>query len=195
VLISPASRRTTTAYSYAHRAVLLASIVHVLGAPAMARAAAASPSKSGSSRQQTSYGSSSAAAGRAAKQTETAQASELAEAKSFLQKGLLAEAEKATRQFLHSHADSAEGHYILGHILFDEVREKYVGEEKKEGEEDKKVYLYERLYGSFSRSFALPSNVDAANIVAEFEKGILKIRLPKFADVKPKGRKVEVKQA
>ena len=68
-------------------------------------------------------------------------------------------------------------------------------EEKKEGEEDKKVYLYERLYGSFSRSFALPSNVDAANIVAEFEKGILKIRLPKFADVKPKGRKVEVKQA
>ena len=113
---------------------MLASIVHVLGAPAMARAAAASPSKSGSSRQQTSYGSSSAAAGRAAKQTETAQASELAEAKSFLQKGLLAEAEKATRQFLHSHADSAEGHYILGHILFDEVREKYVGEEKKEGE-------------------------------------------------------------
>jgi hypothetical protein len=66
-------------------------------------------------------------------------------------------------------------------------------EEKKEGEEDKKVYLYERMYGSFSRSFALPSNVDAANIVAEFEKGILKIRLPKFADVKPKGRKVEVK--
>jgi HSP20 family protein len=68
-------------------------------------------------------------------------------------------------------------------------------EEKKEGEEDKKVYLYERTYGSFSRSFALPANVDAANIVAKFEKGILKIHLPKLADVKPKARKVEIKSA
>ena len=66
-------------------------------------------------------------------------------------------------------------------------------EEKKESEEEKKVYLYERTYGSFSRSFALPPNVDATNIAAEFEKGILKIHLPKMADVKPKGRKVEVK--
>jgi HSP20 family protein len=68
-------------------------------------------------------------------------------------------------------------------------------EEKKEGEEDKKVYLYERTYGSFSRSFALPPNVDGTNISAEFEKGVLKIHLPKLADVKPKARKVEVKSA
>jgi HSP20 family protein len=67
-------------------------------------------------------------------------------------------------------------------------------EEKKE-EEDKKVYLYERTYGSFQRSFALPPMVDGANVAAEFEKGVLKIHLPKSADAKPKGKKVEIKSA
>jgi HSP20 family protein len=67
-------------------------------------------------------------------------------------------------------------------------------EEKKE-EEDKKVYLYERTYGSFQRSFALPPMVDGANVAAEFEKGVLKIHLPKSLDAKPKGKKVEIKSA
>jgi tetratricopeptide (TPR) repeat protein len=51
-----------------------------------------------------------------------------------LQKGLVSQAEKATRDFLRKHPDSAQGHYLLGYILFDEVREKYVGEEQKQGE-------------------------------------------------------------
>ena len=66
-------------------------------------------------------------------------------------------------------------------------------EEKKEGEELKKFYLYERNYGSFSRSFALPPNVDATKIDAEFKKGLLKVRLPKMAEAKTNGRKVEIK--
>ena len=65
-------------------------------------------------------------------------------------------------------------------------------EERKE-EEDKKVYLYERSYGSFQRSFTLPSGVDAAKISADFKKGVLKVHIPKNGDVAPKGRKVEVK--
>ena len=65
-------------------------------------------------------------------------------------------------------------------------------EERKE-EEDKKVYLYERSYGSFHRSFALPTAVDSANIAAEFSKGVLKVHLPKNGEAKPKGRKVEIK--
>ena len=68
-------------------------------------------------------------------------------------------------------------------------------EERKEGEEDKKGYLYERSYGSFQRSFALPPMVDAANVAAEFEKGVLKIHLPKLAEAKPKGKKVDIKSA
>lgn len=65
-------------------------------------------------------------------------------------------------------------------------------DERKE-EEDKKVYLYERSYGSFERSFALPSTVDPAKVTAEFTKGLLKVHLPKDIVVKPKGKKVEIK--
>jgi len=64
-------------------------------------------------------------------------------------------------------------------------------EERKE--EDKKVYLYERSYGSFQRSFSLPSGVDGAKVTAEFSKGLLKVHIPKNGEVAPKGRKVEVK--
>jgi HSP20 family protein len=67
-------------------------------------------------------------------------------------------------------------------------------EERKE-EEDKKVYLYERNYGSFERSFALPSTVDVANVTAEFSKGVLKVHLLKDSVSKPKGKKVEIKTA
>jgi HSP20 family protein len=67
-------------------------------------------------------------------------------------------------------------------------------EEKKEPDEgQKKVYLYERSYGSFYRSFALPPTVDAAKVNAVFAKGVLKVHLPKSAEVKPNGRKIEVK--
>jgi HSP20 family protein len=68
-------------------------------------------------------------------------------------------------------------------------------EEKKEREEEKKFYLYERSYGSFSRSFALPPNVDATKIDAEFKKGLLKVHLPKMAEPKSNGRKVDIKTA
>jgi HSP20 family protein len=66
-------------------------------------------------------------------------------------------------------------------------------EEKKEVESEKKVYLFERNYGSFERSFALPSVVDSAKITAAFDKGVLKIHMPKTFEAKAKGRKVEVK--
>jgi HSP20 family protein len=65
-------------------------------------------------------------------------------------------------------------------------------EEKKE-EKDKKVYLYERSYGSFQRSFSLPAEVDSSKVAAEFAKGVLKVHLPKGAKAKPTGRKVEIK--
>lgn len=66
-------------------------------------------------------------------------------------------------------------------------------EEKKEEEAEKKVYLYERSYGSFERSFALPSAVDSTKINATFDKGVLKIHMPKTVEAKAKGRKVEIK--
>jgi len=66
------------------------------------------------------------------------------------------------------------------------------GESKYEKEEkDKKFHRIERAYGSFARSFTLPEDSDGEKISAEFKDGILNVRLPKTAKVKPK--QVEVK--
>lgn len=65
-------------------------------------------------------------------------------------------------------------------------------EQHEEDEPEKKYYLFERTYGSFNRSFTLPRFVDSNKIAAEFEKGILKIRLPKTVEAKNAGRKIEI---
>lgn len=63
-------------------------------------------------------------------------------------------------------------------------------EEKKE--EAKRYHLVERTFGTFQRAFTLPRSVDPAKISAEFEKGVLTVKLPKTAEAKAKGRKVEI---
>ena len=67
------------------------------------------------------------------------------------------------------------------------------GERKIEKEEKEENYLrVERSYGSFARSFTLPNTVDASNVTADYEKGVLKITLAKRAEAKPKQIKVNV---
>ena len=67
------------------------------------------------------------------------------------------------------------------------------GERKFEKEEKEENYRrVERQYGSFTRTFTLPSTVDAERIQADYDKGILKIVLPKKAEAKPKQIKVNV---
>ena len=63
--------------------------------------------------------------------------------------------------------------------------------EKKSEVDEKEYYRKEVRFGSFHRSVALPAAVNNEKVLAEFEKGILKITLPKEERVKPK--KVEVK--
>jgi HSP20 family protein len=65
-------------------------------------------------------------------------------------------------------------------------------EEKKENGAEKKYYLFERAFGSFNRTFTLPRFVDANKISAEFDKGVLKIHLPKTGELETKGRKIEI---
>jgi HSP20 family protein len=59
------------------------------------------------------------------------------------------------------------------------------GEKKVEREETKESngrwHLIERSWGSFERSFTLPSNVVASKVKAGFENGLLTIHLPKQA--------------
>ncbi len=57
--------------------------------------------------------------------------------------------------------------------------------ERKEGEESR-YHVVERTYGSFLRTFQLPQGVDEDQIKAEFENGILAIRIPKAALPQPK---------
>lgn len=62
-------------------------------------------------------------------------------------------------------------------------------EEKKEGET---YYLYERSYGSFSRSFALPEMADPDKVEARLANGELVLTVGKRQEAKP--RKIGLKK-
>ena len=68
------------------------------------------------------------------------------------------------------------------------------GERKFEKEEKEENFRrVERQYGSFTRSFTLPSSIDTGQVSAHYEKGVLKINLAKKAEAKPKQIKVNVR--
>lgn len=65
------------------------------------------------------------------------------------------------------------------------------GEKKQEKEiGEGSAYRVERFYGSFSRSFVLPTSIDAAAIKATYRDGILELILPKAETSKP--RKISI---
>jgi HSP20 family protein len=68
------------------------------------------------------------------------------------------------------------------------------GERKQEtratGENEIRI---ESFYGSFSRTFMLPDNVDAKGIKAETKDGVLRVHLPKTEASKAKPFQIEVK--
>src|SRR5436305_8228293 len=67
------------------------------------------------------------------------------------------------------------------------------GERKIEKEEKEENFRrVERHYGSFTRSFTLPSSVDPAQVSAHYDKGVLNINLAKKPEAKPKQIKVNV---
>lgn len=67
------------------------------------------------------------------------------------------------------------------------------GEKKKEEEKKESDHFYsERYYGSFQRSFQLPTDVKADKIDASFKKGVLNITIPKVEEAKKKAIEVKV---
>ena len=65
------------------------------------------------------------------------------------------------------------------------------GERKAEHEERKEgYYRVERSSGNFSRSLTLPEGVDPASVRANFDRGVLEVRIPKPEERKP--RKVAI---
>jgi HSP20 family protein len=56
-------------------------------------------------------------------------------------------------------------------------------EKKDEGETH---FVYERSFGSFSRSFSLPEGIDAEHVQADLKDGVLNVVVPKKPEVQPK---------
>jgi len=51
---------------------------------------------------------------------------------------------------------------------------------------------YERRFGSFSRSFTLPKNVDVDGITASAKDGVLTVTVPKVEEEKPKAKEIPI---
>ena len=61
------------------------------------------------------------------------------------------------------------------------------GERQQEKEEKGKTFhKIEREYGKFLRRFAMPSEVDASKVQADFKNGVLNVHLPKSATPSPR---------
>ena len=67
------------------------------------------------------------------------------------------------------------------------------GERKCEKEtKEENYYRMERAYGSFTRSFNLPTAVDKDRVKAKFKDGVLEVTIPKTESAKPKQISVDV---
>jgi HSP20 family protein len=73
-------------------------------------------------------------------------------------------------------------------ITYDDNTLSIKGEVKEENEnaEEGKYHIRERSFGSFSRSITMPGVIDAENISADTDNGILVVHLPKKPETQPK---------
>ena len=55
----------------------------------------------------------------------------------------------------------------------------------EEKTEEKGYHRIERSYGSFSRSLSIPEGIDPEQVSAEFDNGVLEVRIPKPEERKP----------
>jgi HSP20 family protein len=68
------------------------------------------------------------------------------------------------------------------------------GERKREaGITEGNAHRMERIYGTFTRTFALPTTVDGAKVTATYKDGVLEVSIPKIETAKPK--KIEIQAA
>src|SRR5215471_13929075 len=68
------------------------------------------------------------------------------------------------------------------------------GERKFEQQNNSKgFHRIERSYGKFSRSFSVPTAFDTENISADYQNGVLTVKLPKKEAAKPRQVKIETR--
>lgn len=76
---------------------------------------------------------------------------------------------------------------VEGRTLTVRGERKYEKEEKQEN-----FHRVEHRYGTFARSFTLPNSVDAENVKATYDAGVLQLEFPKKAEAKPRQIKIGV---
>jgi HSP20 family protein len=62
----------------------------------------------------------------------------------------------------------------------------------EKNESTKGVHRIERSYGSFARSFTVPTTVDTEKVGAEYKNGVLTVSLPKREAAKPRQVKIQM---
>lgn len=68
------------------------------------------------------------------------------------------------------------------------------GEKRFEREEKGRTYFFsEREYGAFQRSFRLPPDAHAEDIVADFKNGVLLLKVPKAGPPKEKTKRIQIR--
>ena len=67
------------------------------------------------------------------------------------------------------------------------------GERKFDSDEkEENFHRIERRYGSFFRSFSLPTTLDTDNVQAKYDAGVLSLELKKKASAQPRQIKIDV---
>jgi HSP20 family protein len=77
---------------------------------------------------------------------------------------------------------------ICGNVLTIRGEKKHLKDDK-----DENHYFGDRYYGSFYRTFKLPVDIDECKAEASFDKGVLKITIPKVEEAKRKKIEIDVK--
>lgn len=67
--------------------------------------------------------------------------------------------------------------------------------EKEEEDKKKRYHLVERSHGTYLRHFQIPFTPDAAKVSASFDKGVLKVSVPRAAAEDSKARKIAIGKA
>jgi HSP20 family protein len=58
--------------------------------------------------------------------------------------------------------------------------------ERTEEESDERFYRFERRFGTFSRTFAVPQGVSDSDVTADYKNGVLEVHVKKPEQPKPK---------
>lgn len=72
------------------------------------------------------------------------------------------------------------------------------GEKRVEHEaedKDKSYHVVERSYGAFARTIQLPFQAEPEKAEARFDKGVLRVKIPKPQEAQQKTKRIEVKRA